>query len=500
MLLTVILIIGLFTASGCKKYLDVVNPNSQTLTEFWKTPADADAAMTSLYAAICMREWGQQWDFNEHYRVMNEVRTDMAEDQSWDVVMRLSEFNYNPTEYMEVNNWHWCYRMVFTANQILENVDNVEGLDDSQKAIYKGEAKFARAHAYFQLLKNFGNIELINKLPEKSADFYNNQVPASEVWAQIESDLTDAKAVLPDSWEAKWLGRVTKGAATTYLGKVYLFQGKWAAAEQEFKEVTTMGYQLESDYWSLFTGQNEFNKESIWEINFTSDETGGRCESTSIPSHIAAWQTVWLTDWGKQLFLTDTADNGTFSQRFYGSVLYDDPGCDVYYWHGQSYRQFFTSQDLPNENRMFFKKFVVPYNNWSDPTKGDVNFYIFRYSDVLLMLAEALNEQGKTAEAIPYVNQVRQRAGSHLIGALSQEELRQHIRHVERPLEFVCEATRVEDLVRWYGFGKEGGLKALYTSHNRFSADNFRDGISELFPIPQEEIDANPNIKQNPGY
>jgi hypothetical protein len=165
-----------------------------------------------------------------------------------------------------------------------------------------------------------------------------------------------------------------------------------------------------------------------------------------------------------------------------------------------SYREFFTSVNLPDEDRMFWKKYVVYRPEWPDVTKADNNYFILRYDDVLLMLAEALNEQGKTSEAIPYVNQVRTRAESVLLGDLNQVQLRQHIREVERPLEFVCEATRFDDLRRWYGFSKDGGLKAVLMEHGRYSAENFVDGVSELWPIPQREIDANPNIEQNPGY
>jgi hypothetical protein len=98
------------------------------------------------------------------------------------------------------------------------------------------------------------------------------------------------------------------------------------------------------------------------------------------------------------------------------------------------------------------------------------------------------------------VNEVRTRAGSVLLGSLNQAQLRQHIREVERPLEFICEATRFDDLRRWYGFSKNGGLKALLIAHNRYSASNFIDNVSELWPIPQVELDANPNMVQNPGY
>lgn len=490
------------SCTGCEKdFLDLTNPNELTPDQFWKTSEDVDKAIVALYATIGMGEWSEQWDFNEHYLMCQEARSDMTRWNTWQPQQAISEYTYTPTQYMQRNHWKWCYRMIFTANQIIENVANMESLDETAKKRYDAEAKFARAHAHFLLLKNFGNIILVTEMAKTPEDFYKLQAPESEVWQQIENDFLDAKASLPGSWEEKWLGRVTSGAATAYLGKVYLFQEKWADAEAQFKEVTQMGYELEPDYFSLFTGLNEHNKESIWEINFSSIEEGGRVESVNNANLASEWEALWVTDWGKQLFLTDTAEDGSFSNRFYGSVVYDDPGCDIWYWDGMSYREYYTSVNLPDEDRMFWKKWAVYREDWPHRSKGDNNFYIIRYSDVLLMLAEALNEQpGKITEAIGYVNDVRERAGAALLGNMTQNELREHIRQVERPLEFCMEASRFDDLVRWYGNGRDGGIKAILTAHNRYSAENFIDGIKELWPIPQREIDANPNIQQNEGY
>jgi starch-binding outer membrane protein, SusD/RagB family len=499
-IISTLIIILIITIIGCKKdFLILTNPNELTPDQFWKTESDVDMAITSLYAMVQMPEWGEQWDFNEHFNLCQEARTDMIQWQMWEPLQSISEFLYTPSQYMERNHWKWCYRMIFTANQILENVEKMEDLNAEKKLVYEAEAKFVRGHAYFLLLKNFGNVILVTETAKTPDDFYKPQVPAAQIWTQIENDFTDAKTSLPPSWETKWLGRATKGAAASYLGKAYLFQEKWAQAEAEFKAVTTMGYELEQDYWSLFTGLNEFNKESVFEVNFSAIQEGGRLESLATAEQYSEYNSNWVSEWGKQLFLKDTTTTGGFSKRFYGSVLWDDPGCDVYYWNGLNYNDFCTENNLPTD-RMFLKKYVVYRPDWPDVTKADNNYYVIRYSDVLLMLAEALNEQGKTNEAIPYVNEVRDRAESVPLGSMTQEELRDHIRHVERPLEFICEATRFDDLTRWYGFGKEGGLKALYISHDRNAASNFVDSQSELWPIPQAELDANPNLEQNEGY
>ena len=227
---------------GCEDYLNVSNPNELTPDQFWKTEADVDQAITSLYACIAMGEWSEQWDFNEHYLMVQEARSDLTRWQTWQPQQAISEYTYTPSQYMERNHWKWNYRTIFTANQILENLETMENLDEAKKKVYAAEAKLARAHSHFLLLKNFGNIVLVTEMAKTPEEFYKGQSPAEEVWAQIEADLTDAKADLPVSWEEKWLGRVTRGVATAYLGKAYLFQEKWASAEAEFKLVTNMGY------------------------------------------------------------------------------------------------------------------------------------------------------------------------------------------------------------------------------------------------------------------
>ncbi len=494
--------IALLTFQACDDdFLEAVNPNSLTPEQFWQNEEDVEKAIISLYATLQIQQWEEQWDFNEMYHMSHEAKSDLVYWDIWQPMQSIARYDATPNQYMTRYLWRWLYQTVFTANQIIENIDlMVEqgNLDSSKRDIFAGEAKFARAHALFVLAKDFGEVPMPLKVPKSSSEFYKPRSSKTEIWSQIESDFLEAKQNLPTSWPDEWLGRATKGAATAYLGKAFLFQEKWDAAKTEFTEVTTMGYALVDDYDSLFTGLNKHNSESLFEINFTRNEESGGIESTNI-SGVHSWESNWVTDYGKQLFLSDTTQTGGYSKRVYSSVLFDDPDASVWYYEGKTYRQHFDDLGRPDEDRMFWKKWVVYRDYFQNRSKSDINYYIIRYADVLLMLAEAENELGNTSEAIDRINEVRQRAGSVLISGLGQNEIRNHIREVERPLEFVLEATRFDDLVRWYG--KDGQLKTVLENHDRYGSENFINGVSEIWPIPQEELDANPNIgNQNPGY
>jgi len=409
----------------------------------------------------------------------------------------MSRYDAISTSYVLNDYWRHSYQGIYAANQVIENTPKIDA-DEQTKQIIVGEAKFIRAFFYFYLLNDFGHIPLITKTPKSEKEFYTPQAEPEAVWAQIEQDLQDAKAVLPDQWPGEWLGRATKGAATAFLGKVYLFQKKWSLAEQEFRDVMNMGYGLVDDFESLFTGENEWSEESIFEINFTMDDQGGRNERNSLPVMLSYWKMDHPNQFLKNLYMQDTTTTGEYTQRVYGSIVFNDPKSYIWYFGSGTFADYYGADD-PNA---YWKKYCYypgqDANNGYSVTHSGINFIVIRYADVLLMLAEALNELGNTSEAVELVNQVRARAGAVPIPAtMSQDELREHIRHVERPLELAGECVRWFDLLRWYG---DGDLQSILRQHGREGWENFQNGVDIYYPIPFDELSANPYIVQNPGY
>jgi len=493
-IMCVALLATLFTACD-KDFLTVVNPNEMTVDSFWRNGEDVEAALTATYAMLQHQWWSEYWGPGEAFACLESL-SDLTNHTSFNPIDATSQYEADPNHYSVYYFWEHNYKMVYAANQILKYVPGITTLTDEEKNEFLGEAHFLRAYAHFQLLTLYGNIVLVTDVPVTPEDFYQVQVAPEAVWAQIEEDLTFAKNNLPTDYADAWSGRATKGAATAYLGKAYLFQEKWSEAETEFKAVTNMGYGLVNDIYSLFNGLNEFSEESIFEVNYTADVTGGRSEATSINPWFDAWLGLWPTDHLKGLFMDDTTANGEPSARTFASIVFNHPNSDVYYFEGQTFEEYYGA----DENRVFYKKYS--YTDDTDNWYAEIgtNYLVMRYSDVLLMLAEALNEQGKTAEAIPYVNQVRNRAGSVPIDAgMSQTDLQHHIREVERPLELCNEMGRFFDIVRWYK-DTAGGVKAILEANGRNYADNFENGKDEIWPLPVEEVDANPNVVQNPGY
>ena len=214
----IIVFFALLSLQGCQDdFLEAVNTNSITPEQFWQNEGDVEKAVIALYATLQTQEWEEQWDFNEMYHMSHEAKSDMVYWDIWQPMQSIARYDANPNQYMTRYLWRWLYQTVFTANQILENIDIMveEGkLDSSKRDVFAGEAKFARAHALFVLMKDFGEVPMPLEVPKSSEDFYKPRSSKAEIWTQIESDFSDAKQNLPPSWSEEWLGRATKGASS----------------------------------------------------------------------------------------------------------------------------------------------------------------------------------------------------------------------------------------------------------------------------------------------
>lgn len=494
-------LLGMLFSACDKDFLNLTNPNQMTTDSYWRNAEDVEDALTGTYALLQHQWWEWYWAPGEMFMTL-EVQSDLTATENLFYPLGSGghdSYNYTDNMYTTRHFWRTLYMQLFAANQVIENTPNVSDLTDAEKNAYIAEAKFLRGFAHFELLKLYGNIILVTETPADPEAFYKEQSPAADVWAQIEADFTDAKEHLPVMQPDARLGAATKGAAAAFLGKAYLYQKKWAQAETEFAAVTGMGYNLVAteEYHSLFTGLNEHSVESIFEINFSADRPGGRIESQSIVPNYNDWLGILPSDHLKELFENDVTANGDPSPRKLASVVFDHPDSDIWYFEGGSFEDYYGA----DETRIFYKKYNY-YDENNDPywyASVGTNFILMRYADVLLMLAEAQNELGNTSSATANINLVRARAGVPNIDAgMSQADVRHHIREVERPLELCNEMGRFFDLVRWYK--DEGGVQAALQANNAPNADSFIDGVNEIWPITIREIQANPNIVQNPGY
>ena len=478
----------LLLASCSDDFLDVTNPNSLTPDSYWQTAEQCQKTLTATYGTLQTDYWSS---FEVYFMTQNYKADDMLIRHDFDAGIQLGTYTVNPTNYIVRDLWYYSYTGIFKANQCIDYFPNADVTGDEKAAIniMVGEAKFLRAYFYFNLVNYFENIPLITNVPNSTADYYNAQVSPEEIWSQIETDLYDAIAVLPASQEP---GRATKGAAEALLGKAYAQQLKWSQAVSAFENVIATGeYTLESDYASLFNGTNENNSESLFEIQFSEQRPNDTYESGIIGYELWSdgYNEAWPSDWIVSQFLKDTTTSGEYSQRAWGSIAFG--GNDLF-----STATKFTKDET--NDYAYWEKWVYQPTDMEDWWDHVVNHPVIRYADVLLMLAEAQNELGSTANAMELINQVRARAGVPAISGLSQSEIRTHLRDFERPVELSCEALRWIDLLRWEKM-ENGYIKQTLSNHGKPSAGNYNDA-QRIYPIPQAEMETNPKVVQNQGY
>lgn len=420
--------------------------------------------------------------------------------------------------------WRMMYSIIAKANAVISNAN--KAVSDANVAnIYIAEAKFNRAYAYFNLVRDFGRVPLtkeeITSLSQSDLIFAT-QSSMEEIYAFIIADLQFAEKTLPDIWNPQNKGRITNGAAKALLGKVYLtMAGKPIGKTENFQKAVDKlsevaggtaevkyNYGLLNDFKSIFSPANEYNKEIIFSYGFIpSGSLNG-----NITPFFSALDALWepsgtQCSWGMtykyyQLFEeNDIRRDFTAVFRFkaVGAGAKDDSVTyDPATWHYINQRTGLPVFNSTIRNGLGFGKTgrqarPVGTSPWYYP--DDV--IEIRYADILLMLAEALNEVGKVNDALILLNRVRQRANASQYTLASQEDIRLKIRK-ERKLELMGEGTTVYDIRRWGTLQEE-----MNAMDPRQILNNTLPPYSaklELYPIPQVEIDANPKLVQNPGW
>jgi len=473
--------------SGCST-LDLTNPNQASSDTFWKTETDALQGINATYNGLLNNGTYGRW-----LGFAYDIRSDIGTSPSpWADLANFNKFTL--TDYnFEVNReiWQHHYQAIFRANEVTANVPGIQ-MNATLRDRIVGEAKFIRALLYFNLVNLYGgNIPLITAPPLPGDQPASSTVDA--VYAQIEKDLTDAAAVLPATYTGGDVGRATKWAALGILGKAQLQQRKWAAAQATLAQVIASNqFSLMPNYADNFTDAKENNAESLFEVQF-GDRTqlAAGVRGLNIPKMIGPCGPSFCdgrpTRWYFNQFFQETTTSGGVDPRLDATIFYNKPGgMDVY---GTP----FATRYGATSTEIYFKKwgqYYVPGDqDWDNP----INYRVLRYADVLLMQAEALNEQGQTAQAYQYINAVRARVSlAALPAGLTQAQMRDRILH-ERLLELGLEGSRWLDLKRQNLLSR--ALIPNDDEYNFFVANK-----SELLPIPVSETNLNRNVRQNPGW
>ncbi|HEY8658208.1 MAG TPA: RagB/SusD family nutrient uptake outer membrane protein [Hanamia sp.] len=509
-------LIGIFTATavlfttGCNKKLDQANPNSQTSTTFWKNGDDALKGVNAAYGSLLID--GTYMRFTP---ALLDVRgDDIRSNSPWTAFANIGRFALGTADGA---GYGWAfgayYEGVARANQVLDNVPNIK-MDAALQNRILGEAYFLRGLYFFHLVNFFGKVALPLHAPKANSDFYVPQSTEQEGWAQVIADFTKAASMLPVSYTGDDIGRATKGAALGYWGKALLFNKKFAEAAVEFKAVIDLGvYGLMDNYKDNFTEDFENNKESVFEVQFSRSAGGQDLGWGGIPSsgwgktsaraitfapRSFGWTDVQPTRSVFNEFLVEKTTTGNDDPRLDATIFYNKPGAMIY---GVPFATHYASNPA-DLNDIFCKKYENGYGDKPNEFdwKSGINERIMRYSDILLMYAECLNETNQTAAAYPYIQKVRGRVGLPDLATvkpnMTQAEMRDQLAH-ERLLEFCLEGHRFDDIRRWGWLSNPTKLALLKSNDPEFNT--YLPG-REYYPIPQTEIDNNPGYSQNASY
>ncbi|HEY6900710.1 MAG TPA: RagB/SusD family nutrient uptake outer membrane protein [Puia sp.] len=475
---------------SCKKsFLELSDPTRIETSNYYKDSASIATAVNACYSSM-MDIYGRLSGSRGIF-----VFADVPSDESYSPVDGagigdFEYFNFTSTNTNLQTSWQMMYRGIARCNIVISRAPAVP-MSDSARQRLMAEAKFMRAMTYFNAVRIWGDIPLVTEeIPTVQDAYKYGRAKTVDVYARIITDLKEAAAFLPVKYTAPAdIGRITRGAALGILGKVYLTMNNYTEAAATLGDfITTIApgtYSLQSSYANIFLTSNEMNSEIIAAVRY---KKGGTNTGSLFDNYF-----------GPPFAAVVGIGNG-YMYNLVRKELYDNlRNFDAL---SKDSIRFKTSFGFTGGSYYYTKKYLDMPTTEGD---ADNDWIILRYADVLLMYAEALNElnPGNVAAAVPYINQVRTRAGFSGVGllpaTLTQDQLRTAIQE-ERRMELNMEGHRWFDLVRTG--------KAIEVMNKHFIVNGIKvgnnpvqiDAHNLLFPIPITEINTNPIITQNTGY
>jgi hypothetical protein len=479
------------SVAGCDQFLEPKPTDVLAPENFYRSAADAVSAVNSVYS---QSQWVYFWIWYE---------SDVASDDAFATPNygadghQLASYTFDPTLWSINDLWTNAYITINKANIVLDRVPPIV-MDVAERNRVLGEAHYLRALMYFQLVRMFGDVPLMEQEAKSVADARIARTPAAQVYALIVSDLQTAMNDLSPSYSGADLGRATSGAATSLLAKVYLNQKDYNNAAKYAGQVMSSGqYSLNARWLDNFKISDEFvNPESIFEINYGAPEqTPGVVGSVqtlfTLPSGFPGGDAYGLIQVNPDLIALYSANDQRGNGATYMTSPYTTALGDVVTWGVPNGAAFHKWIDETDSKDMTARSWQQMPNNW----------IIQRYADVVLIYAEAVSSGGTatngTAEAA--LNQIRARGGISTVSGLGSAALTDSIR-VERRREFAFEGQRWFDLSRWGILDATVKAKTLQMQALFPGETSVHGAPSNLFPIPDGQINSNSLLTQNPGW
>jgi len=469
-------IAALLINSSCNGLLDKEPLGRLDADTYFRTKEDAEQAVNTAYQPLLISNSN-----NNFYWVLGVIASDDAiagGDGSRAGINDIDIMNQNPAT-QELNDfWKLNYAGIVQANTVIEKTPLIDA-DQEFKDRIIGEAIFLRSYYHFVLAQVFGNVPLILKI-QPPDEVFVSQTAQADVFTQVASDCALAASMLPLSYAGSDVGRATKGAALALKAKAHLYLKEYNSVVTTVADIKALGvYALQANYQDNFTDSTQNNSESVWEIQHSNLELG-------VGNNLNQWWASKKVPDGYGYCEVDTGFVNTFElndpRLKFTVARKNEP------YFGYTYKASFSSTGVSP------RKFLQDTSEVSQKSDGSINYTNIRYAEVLLWEAEALNELGQSSAALAPLEEVRARARAQAadpsttlpsITTTDQAQLRDIIRH-ERRVELGFEMHRFFDVVRW-------GIASQVIP-------GFVVGKNEVFPIPQTELDLNPNLIQNNNY
>lgn len=523
--------------ASCSDFLETSPKDALSPSTTWKTAEDVDKFIVACYAG-----WANYGDASILYM---DAGSDIA-------------YNNFPWEgWTNIGNGLWTaanpgagfydYGIISRCNNVVDNIDKATISDTLVKNNLLGQALAIRAFQYLNMNFWYGGVPIVEHIYENAEAAKVPRNTEAEVWAFVDKDIKRAIQLLNEQPAVR--GRIAKGAALAIKMRADLYQEKWQEAADAAKDIITLGqYELDADYAAPFTIAGKNSKEIIAAEEYDETQRSLYTLGQFYNNGDGGWSSVVPTQNLVDLYLmTDglpISESSLYDAshpfanrdpRMAKTILY--PGCD--YWggvyntldkqvDGQTNPNYPTAADNASKTALTWAKYLYPLSQYSDMWATPASVIVFRYAEVLLTRAEALNElNGPTAEVYSLLDQLRTRAGMPAVDQTkyaTKEALREVIRR-ERAVELAGEGLRRADIVRWKDTagnmvaasvlnqtltrivgtvdmtGSDPTTRATITTgtleniETRIFKDNYR-----YYPIPLDAIEKNPKLTQNTGY
>lgn len=492
---------------GCADWLREDAPGKTELDDFFTSGQTALQAVNAAYYPMAWEYHGtyySEWfvgDIASDDAVKGgQNLTDMAD--AYDI----ENFKTVSSNGLLLDYYRAQYQGISRCNFALTYIPSLELAEDFTEEMrnrYIGELKVLRAFYYFRLVRMYGGVPLVDFIIDSSEGWKQPRATAEQIYEFIIEELEQAEPLLVEKSKmtAEELGRVTKGAAQALLLKVNLYAKNYTEAKSWGEKIIASGeYSLNANYMDNFYLTGENGPESVFEIQYAEDPTSDYGEGNGFTRGTF---TVILTRSRSTVLCQGNAGWGFNkpSQDLYDEYEEGDPRRDYTIINPTDAEIETPAQEIYLGCRYMNNKYALRdqdgnYIALSHATRAPINRKEIRYSDVLLMYAEACIESGSdTDKALAAINEVRGRVGMEPIATATREALRH-----ERRVELAMEGHRWFDLCRWGIAGEVmNAYKAKYISAEGAEMADFVVGKHELMPIPSEEVRLG-GLEQNYGY